>query len=48
MEIRTITNGHKILSMKMEHLLFLDNVTNIPCALRKLPDAFGLEATESC
>jgi hypothetical protein len=30
-----ITNGLKIISMKMEHLVFLDSVSFIPCALRK-------------
>ena len=42
-----ITNGLKIISMKMEHLVFLDSVSFLPCALRKLPDAFCLEATKS-
>jgi len=42
-----ITNGLKIISMKMEHLLFLDSVSFLPCALRKLPEAFGLQATKS-
>ena len=34
--------------MKMEHLVFLDCVSFIPCALRILPEAFGLRATKSC
>ena len=42
-----ITNGLKIISMKMDHLVFLDSVSFLPCALRKLPEAFGLEATKS-
>jgi len=42
-----ITNGLKIISKKMEHLVFLDSVSFLPCALRKLPEAFGLEATKS-
>jgi len=33
--------------MKMEHLVFLDSVSFLPFALRKLPDAFGLTATKS-
>ena len=33
--------------MKMEHLVFLDSVSFLPCALRKLPEAFGLQATKS-
>jgi hypothetical protein len=42
-----ITNGLKIISMKMENLVFLDSVTLLPCALRKLPEAFGLQDTKS-
>jgi hypothetical protein len=42
-----ITNGLKIISMKMEHLVFLDSVPFLPCAQRKLPEAFGLQATNS-
>ena len=38
----------KIMCMKMEHLVFLDNVSLIPCALRKLPEAFGMSASKSC
>jgi len=33
--------------MKMEHLFFLDSVPFLPCALRKLPEAFGLSASKS-
>jgi hypothetical protein len=32
-----IMNGLKIMCMKMEHLVFLDSVSFIPCSLRKLP-----------
>jgi hypothetical protein len=42
-----IMNGLKIMCMKMEHLVFLDSVSYLPCALRKLPEAFGLSATKS-
>jgi len=42
-----ITNGLKIISIKMEHLVFLDSLSFLPCALRKLPVAFGLEASRS-
>jgi len=42
-----ITNGLNIMSMRMEHLVFLDSVSFLPCAMRKLPEAFGLEATKS-
>ena len=33
--------------MKMEHLVFLDSESFLPCALRKMPDAFGLLAVKS-
>jgi len=42
-----IMNGLKIVCMKMEHLVFLDGVSFLPCALRKLPETFGLTATKS-
>ena len=42
-----ITNCLKIISIKMEHLVFLDSVSFLLCALRKLSEAFGLEATKS-
>ena len=42
-----ITNGFKIISMKMDHLVFLDSVSFLPCALRKLPEAFGMQASKS-
>jgi hypothetical protein len=41
------TNGLKIVSMKMEHLVFLNSVSFLPCALRKLLDTFGLQDTKS-
>jgi len=39
-----IMNGLKIICMKMEHLVFLDSVSFLPCPLRKLHEAFGLMA----
>jgi len=42
-----IMNGLKIMCMKIEHLVFLDNVSFLPCSLRKLPEAFGLKASKS-
>jgi len=42
-----IMRGLKIMCMKMEHLVFLDSVSFLPCALRKLPEAFGLSASKS-
>jgi len=41
-----IMSGLKIMCMKMEHLVFLDSVSFLPCALRKLPEAFGLSASK--
>jgi len=42
-----IMNELKIMCMKMEHLVFLDSVSFLPCPLRKLPEAFGLTASKS-
>jgi len=39
-----IMSGLKIMCMKMEHLVFLDSVSFLPCALRKLAEAFGPSA----
>jgi hypothetical protein len=35
-------NGVKIMSMKVEHITFLDSLNKIPFPPRKFPDAFGL------
>jgi hypothetical protein len=42
-----IMNGLKIMCMKMEHVVFLDSISFIPCSLRKLPEAFGLQVSKS-
>jgi len=42
-----IMSGLKVMCVKMEHLVFLDSVSYLPCALRKLPEAFGLSASKS-
>ena len=42
-----IMNGLKIMCMKMEHLMFLDSVSFLPCPLRKLPKTFRLAACKS-
>jgi len=42
-----IMNGLKIMCMKVEHLVFLDSVSFLPCPLRKLPEAYGLTASKS-
>jgi hypothetical protein len=33
--------------MTIQHLTFLDSISYLPMALRKLPEAFGLSATKS-
>ena len=33
--------------MKIEHITFLDNISSMPCSLRKLPEAFGLTSPKS-
>jgi hypothetical protein len=33
--------------MKIEHLVFFDSVSFLPCPLRKLPQVFGLTARKS-
>jgi len=40
-------SGLKNMGMKMEHLVFLDSLSFLPCALRKLPEVFGLSASKS-
>jgi len=42
-----ILNGLKIVSMKIEHMLFIDSVSYLPMPLRKLPEAFGLPVNKS-
>jgi len=42
-----IMRGLKIMCMKMEHLVFLESVSFLPCSLRKLPEAFDMSASES-
>jgi hypothetical protein len=42
-----IMNGFKIVSMKMEHMHFLDSASYLPMPLRLLPEAFGLTVTKS-
>jgi hypothetical protein len=42
-----ILTGLKIISMKMQHIHFLDSVSYLPMPLRKLPDAFGLSSSKS-
>ena len=39
-----ILTGLKIISMKMQHIHFLDSISYLPLPLRKLPEAFGLSA----
>jgi len=42
-----ILNGLEIVSMKIEHMLFIDSVSYLPMPLRKLPEAFGISVTKS-
>ena len=42
-----IINGLKIMCMKMEHLVFLDSVSFLPCALCELPEAIGQSTSKS-
>jgi len=42
-----IKKGLKIISIKMEHFLFLECVSFLPWELRKLPEGFGLHTTKS-
>jgi hypothetical protein len=46
-KVELIMNGLKIMCMRMEHLLFLDIISFLPFALRKLSDAFGLTVSKS-
>jgi hypothetical protein len=42
-----IMNGLKIISMKIQHIHFIDSLLFLPMPLRKLPGAFGLTATKA-
>ena len=42
-----ILKGLKVMCRKMEHLVFLDSVSFLPCTLRKLNEAFLLTASKS-
>ena len=42
-----ILSGLKIVCMKIEHKLFIDSVSYLHMPLRKLPEAFGLDTTNS-
>jgi len=42
-----ILSGLKIISMKMQHIHFLDSLSYLSMPLRKLPEAFELSATKS-
>ena len=42
-----IMSGLKIMRMKMDNRVFLDSVSFQTCALRKLPESFGLSASKS-
>ena len=42
-----ILKCQKIISMTIHNVTFLDSISFMPMALRKLPEAFGLSATKS-
>jgi len=42
-----ILNGLKIVSMKIHNIQFRDSVSYMPMPMRKLPEAFGLQASKS-
>ena len=44
---KLILNGLKVICMTIHHLTFLDSISFLPMALRKLPEAFGLSVTKS-
>ena len=44
---KLIMNGLKIICMTIHHMTFIDSVSFLPMALRKLPEAFGLSVTKS-
>ena len=41
-----VMRGQKIISMKMEHLKYIDCISFLPFPLRKLSSAFGLTASK--
>jgi hypothetical protein len=47
METRTYHEWSQNHKYENEHLVFFDSVSFLPCALRKLPEAFGLQANKS-
>jgi hypothetical protein len=47
MDPELLLTGLKIISMKMQHIYFLDSVSYLPMPLRKLPEAFGLSSSKS-
>ena len=47
-QVELIMNGIKIMCMRVcEYLMFLDSISFLPFALRKLPEAFGLTVAKS-
>ena len=46
-KVEQIMNGLKIMCVRIELLLFLDSISFLPFALRKLSDAFGLTVSKS-
>ena len=48
LQVELIMNGLKTVCMLVELLVFLESVSFLPFALRKLPHAFGLTVAKSC
>ena len=44
---KLILNGLEIICMTIQHLTFIDSISFLPMALRKLPEASGLSVTKS-
>jgi hypothetical protein len=45
--LELILSGLKIISMKMQHIHFLDAVSYLPMPIRKWPETFGLTSSKS-
>ena len=46
-QVELIMNGMKMMCMRAELLVFLDSISFLPFALRKLSEAFGLTVAKS-
>jgi len=46
-QVELIMKGLQIMCMRVEQLVFLDSISFLPFASRKLPEAFGLTVAKS-